>query len=538
MKWDRNIYRHFVGLLALTLFVFVSINLFHYSQWLKPYGIIFIVTILVFNSVIAIYLGLVHIRRNYKVPMLVFLIGNTFLAPITAIALGEGGSQGLKFIFFLVILVSTFVFNRKGGIITAIICGIINILIIDFIQGLDISRIFTVVYFSITAFSIAIFNRQGYNLKKSKEQLNQEVTSTYVELIEAHTSLKAKSKNIEGENEDLSKKLKEVRALYEISKIIDTFPDTQNVLNRIVNTVASILNVSICSIMLYDKERDFLSIKASYGLDDNEVKNFILKPGQGIGGWAFKNRQPVVVNHTYEDPRFVKIRNKGEDVRSIVSVPLWIEGKVVGVLNISTSDNYQFNEDEISIMNIVAQRISMVIENSRKYDTLEKESITEGMTGLYNYRYFSRCLDAELDRAKALNSSLSLVLLDIDKFKNFNDKYGHLVGDEVLVKIAREIKASIREIDIPCRYGGEEFAIILPGASFDSATMIAERIRKRVEGVYKEVDALKDTREIITISIGISSYPCCGDTKLDLIKIADQRMYMSKSAGGNRITVA
>jgi len=187
-------------------------------------------------------------------------------------------------------------------------------------------------------------------------------------------------------------------------------------------------------------------------------------------------------------------------------------------------------------------RVNTHVRLKELYDTLEEKNRQlaelankDGLTGLYNHRTFQELLAKELSRAKRFNEFISLLFLDVDNFKRFNDTYGHLMGDQVLRSIAQVITKSVREMDTPARYGGEEFAVILPGADEDAARKIAERIRKAVESIVFKIEQ----EEVhVTVSIGVASFP---GSKIqqprDLIECADQAVYAAKEKGRNRVEI-
>lgn len=172
-------------------------------------------------------------------------------------------------------------------------------------------------------------------------------------------------------------------------------------------------------------------------------------------------------------------------------------------------------------------------EIKQKNIILENLAITDGLTGAYNHRYFYKRLNEEFERAKRYGTSVSLIMIDIDFFKKINDNYGHLVGDSVLVDLAKLLKQNIRKHDVFARYGGEEFVIILPHTNFEGAQHEAERLRKAVES-YKFSHISKEGE--VTISLGCVSYP---DVKVDkpedLVKLADSALYTAKNSGRNNV---
>jgi diguanylate cyclase (GGDEF)-like protein len=168
------------------------------------------------------------------------------------------------------------------------------------------------------------------------------------------------------------------------------------------------------------------------------------------------------------------------------------------------------------------------------FEQTERSAITDGLTGLFNRRHFTLTLRHEISRARRHQTKVSLVLFDVDDFKKLNDTKGHPEGDKVLVRTASLIKEGVREIDVASRYGGEEFAVILPETSRTGAFVVADRVRQRVENHFRRTRGVSN----VTISGGVASYPDDATTFQDLVRKADLGLYRSKAAGKNRITLA
>ncbi|MBC8414623.1 MAG: diguanylate cyclase [Nitrospira sp.] len=179
-----------------------------------------------------------------------------------------------------------------------------------------------------------------------------------------------------------------------------------------------------------------------------------------------------------------------------------------------------------------AALIRDVTEEKRLEAELVHLSTTDGLTGLYNRRYLNESISRELGRARRYDVQLAILMFDVDHFKNFNDVYGHETGDRVLIMIAAVMKKMVRDVDVACRYGGEEFFIILPGTDLEEATSIAERLRSRIELTL--VDGLN-----VTISVGVANYPNINTRSIDeFIKAADKALYSAKAGGRNRVCIA
>ncbi len=226
------------------------------------------------------------------------------------------------------------------------------------------------------------------------------------------------------------------------------------------------------------------------------------------------------------DP-LVKSLNLGE----FLIFSLWIKGKPAGVVVV---DNYitkkSISDDDKRIFTMFMEQARGALENSQSFESTLTRSHTDPLTSLWNYGYFQYRLDEEIAKSNTASLPLSLMMIDIDDFKRFNDTYGHIQGDEALKKISEVFRENCRKIDILCRYGGEEFSLILPANNKKEAALLGERIRKSIED--KRI-----LRSKFTISIGIASYPEDSPDKKTLIKKADQALYKAKKKGKNRVVL-
>jgi len=216
-------------------------------------------------------------------------------------------------------------------------------------------------------------------------------------------------------------------------------------------------------------------------------------------------------------------------------VPMNSHGRVNGVLTVESNVVDQFRERDLQMLSIVGRSAALALENAELHKRTEELTIIDELTGAYNYRYFVRKLQEEKRRAMRYDLPLSLIMVDIDWFKKLNDTYGHEAGNEVLRSLARTIAQCIRDVDIFVRYGGEEFAVILPQTLRREAMILAERIRTQVEETRIETRAAGQLR--ITVSVGVSSFPENGRPEEELVSIADQALYRAKGEGRNQVSV-
>jgi len=217
--------------------------------------------------------------------------------------------------------------------------------------------------------------------------------------------------------------------------------------------------------------------------------------------------------------------------------PIIPKKQIKGLIAVGQKMNQElFTRSEQEVFSLLAHFISVAFSNSILYQKMEQISLTDELTGLYNYRYFKRRLDTELLRARRYGHFLSLILFDVDHFKNYNDIQGHPAGDTALRIIAKILRSSIRKSDIPVRYGGEEFCVILPEESIDGALKFAERLRKHVEA-YPFRGEEDQPGGKLTISLGVANYPEDAQSSQSLIDKADTALYIAKGEGRNKTCV-
>jgi len=245
------------------------------------------------------------------------------------------------------------------------------------------------------------------------------------------------------------------------------------------------------------------------------------------------------VKNVDQDPRFTERQRARYKTKSLICVPLRIDQRKIGVINLTDKTGDGFDENDLRLVESVASHASVALDRTDYYkmsEDLRKISITDSLTDLYNRRFFQDRINEEIERSRRHGLPVSLIMLDIDNFKQYNDTYGHLAGDEALRLTAATIKNSVRNIDRVARYGGEEFAVILPMTEITAARDIAERIRSGVAGRYFPDDALRVTVKL-TASLGIASFPQHADNLFDLVGNADKALYIAKVNGKNRVAV-
>lgn len=221
------------------------------------------------------------------------------------------------------------------------------------------------------------------------------------------------------------------------------------------------------------------------------------------------------------------------DAASRMSIPLISFGQTLGVLTLYSSQNNAFRENEWSALEAVADICSSSIQNAHYVERIRKLSYLDGLTGIFNRRFFELRIQEEIERARRSKAGMAVIIADIDQFKRLNDEFGHLLGDEVLRQVSSLFHRQLRKIDVVCRYGGEEFAILLTNTNAEHAMGVAEKLRKIVEGWQ-----FPGVARTVTISAGVAAYPDHGTARDELVHAADTGLYCAKKTGRNRISLA
>ena len=258
-----------------------------------------------------------------------------------------------------------------------------------------------------------------------------------------------------------------------------------------------------------------------------------------------------------------KVEQERRDDRLTVIAPLVLRDEVKGLIELRRGDGQALSDEHVGLVQILADQAAGALANARLYRAVEEQAIRDGLTGLFNHRHFYERLNAEFARAQRYGLPLSLLMLDIDDFKQFNDTYGHPVGDRVLRSVARLLDDQVRQgIDLVARYGGEEFAVILPNTGRDGACAVGDRLVRQVATLQPGEDALppahaKGARSVgeriresiesgdvaglegarVTVSVGVGSHPGPAADPEELVRVADKALYLAKRLGKNRVEV-
>ena len=221
-----------------------------------------------------------------------------------------------------------------------------------------------------------------------------------------------------------------------------------------------------------------------------------------------------------------------EKLGAEVIVGLNIQGTLQGILFLAgKTSNSPYTDDDLALLITLTNQAAVALHNAQTYHAVWEQAIRDDLTKLYNFRYFHEYLDKEISRCAEAKGIFSLILLDLDFFKTYNDVYGHLAGDKALIKVAQAMQESIRPSDVAARYGGDEFVVILPETGLEQAKAVAERIRENVCLKFQNYGC-----SLLTVSLGVAAYPEHGRTKQQILTSVDRALYRSKNLGRNLVT--
>ncbi len=326
------------------------------------------------------------------------------------------------------------------------------------------------------------------------------------------------------------------KTIAEVGRTAAAILDMDTLLSRVVHLIAQGFRYYRVHIFQVDQGSGYAVYRAGTGEAALTIaeKGLRLKIGEeGLVGWVALHGQPLLVNDVSKDPRYYS-HPELPDTRSELDVPIRIGEKIIGVLDVQSTELNAFDESDLATLQTLADQLAVAMENARLYQETKRLAITDSLTGLYNLRYFYEALEREIQRSERYHRSVSLIILDIDDFKAYNDRYGHLAGDDLLIELAQLMSEVTRRTDTVARYGGEEFAIILPETETEGARVLAERLLEKVrEHRFSTEDGQTIGR--ITISLGAATYPHHADSAKALVGAADKALLRAKRAGKNRL---
>jgi diguanylate cyclase (GGDEF)-like protein len=334
-----------------------------------------------------------------------------------------------------------------------------------------------------------------------------------------------------------TKQVERERLVFSISSIVKSSVRIQEVLMTAVEQIGTTLASSRCHVLRSDKD-DRIEVYEYHAPNVSSVKEHLLATsGVIFTRAALLQKTPQPLDESSDgtaggegcDSDFRELLG----MRSGLTVPIVIRERVLGVLFLQDCEQTrEWSIDDISLLGSLADNLAVAIENAELHLEIERQAVTDGLTGVANRRSFNDSLSKEFDRAKRYDQPLSLVVIDLDFLKKINDTYGHMTGDEAIKAIGGVLMQSSRSTDLTARYGGEEFCVLLPNTGIDMAEQLAERLRRLIRKTHVEGPG------VLSASLGVAAYPLHADSPDSLFLRADEALYQAKQNGRNRVKVS
>lgn len=338
---------------------------------------------------------------------------------------------------------------------------------------------------------------------------------------------------------EMRKKLEEFSIFHDIAKTLTSTLQLDQVLKAIMDKIQDFLHPDTWSLLLVDEKTNELYFQIATGEGAAKLKDVRLKMGEGIAGCVAQTGQATIVSDVDKDSRFYRGVDEKTAMRtqSIVCVPIRSRDRVLGVIElINYVGQRPFEDTDLTLLQAMADYAAIAMDNALHVQRIHELTITDDVTELYNVRHLNFVIDTEIYRSNRYGYHFSLIFLDLDYFKEVNDTYGHLAGSKLLREIATLLRGGLRLIDYAFRYGGDEFVALLPQTSKENSYIVARRLRDRLnENKFLREEGLNLQ---VRASFGLATYPTDAKSKVELIRLADEAMYLVKNTTRNNVAAA
>ncbi len=338
---------------------------------------------------------------------------------------------------------------------------------------------------------------------------------------------------------EIAQSANEMGILYEVGLAVTSGLGLNNTIKSLFTQLKRVAQIDLFYIAIKDSETD-LARFTMFERDGSQIEfeplSLIDKPS--LTRYVLEKKETVYIPDSFannsEFPHEKMVKASGHDERSILGIPLILRNETIGALFLQAEEPDSYDDNQIRLVETIANQASIAMDNAQLFEKVQNLAITDSLTGAYNRRYFYEFAENETARSKRYKKDMSIIMLDIDHFKKVNDKFGHLAGDKTLIMIVDTVTKQLRKVDVLCRFGGEEFIVLLPETSQKDAMVAANRICK---AIAKQTLKSEKGDINVTVSIGVTQLSNNDQTMMDLISEADQALYAAKDAGRNCVVL-
>lgn len=340
--------------------------------------------------------------------------------------------------------------------------------------------------------------------------------------------------------------LQDLMVFHELGRALTSSLDLHSILSVILKQMEKFFQPTTWSLLMVDEQRRDLYLAIVAG-DTTEGQTDTRVPmGEGIAGWVAQHGETLIVPKLKLHPLYRPVYAPGSQAAgaaagahgegSAICIPLQSHGKTFGVIQLLNCDLDTLTDTAIKFLHVLCDYAAVAIENAEAVRLIQELTIVDDCTGVYNVRYLYQRLEEEIQRSRRASVSMSLIFLDLDRFKSINDEHGHLAGSRLLSDVAHKIHSEVRSMDLTFRYGGDEFVVLLPGTARAEAMEVARRLQETIRSLHLQIGP--DLRLTIRASLGVSTYPECGVTPEEIIREADKAMYRVKNTTRDGVAAA
>jgi len=438
-----------------------------------------------------------------------------------------------------------------GGILLSVLIGAVTFMVVKVNLGAPLRKLTRAIE---SAEQGDFLSRVELNTRDELERLGADINKLLAKLTDFQASkidadleldmaqrelkykeqLERQTRIIEETNRKLTRRLSELALLYDINQMLTSTLNIDEIMKLLTEKVGSAVRVDELTVLLMDEQKKKLRISAILGKPQASwAVGQLVDPMTGLFSESLRKGKHFLIPDLSQVPLKGKDWDYLPDNGSFLSIPMSYKNVLLGLLNFVRKDKQAFSEDRIKLLTSVTRQAALAILNAQLYREKLDLSVTDELTRLANRRKMQTRLELEWNRARRFNSDLSLLMIDIDHFKRYNDRNGHLLGDKVLQGVARILESNTRKVDTVSRFGGEEFVVILPGQDKPTASAVADKLRRAVYGNHFPRTQSQPGGHL-TISVGVATWPGDAEDPNVLLDKSDLALYVAKRTGRDR----